>query len=62
MYRGDSYKDVAYITRIICNKKALRYVIRQLKCISDAYHNYIIDEIERRANIDYERQIQNDDK
>ena len=35
---------------------------RQTICIADAYHDYILDKNERRDNIEYERQIHNDDK
>ena len=35
---------------------------RQLICIADADHYSIIDKIERRDHIEYERQIHNDDK
>ena len=43
-------------------KKLCRDFQRQPICIDDAYHDYIIDEIERRDNIGYERKIHNDDK
>ena len=35
---------------------------RQPVCIYDADHDYILDEIERRDHIEYERKIHNDDK
>ena len=38
-------------------KKALQAVQRQPICISDAGHDYILDEIEHRYHIEYERQI-----
>ena len=31
-------------------------------CIADADHDYILNEVERRDHIDYERQIYNDNK
>ena len=47
-------KDVSYIPRILCNKKqARKSVQRHTICISDAYHGYILDEIERRYHIEY---------
>ena len=48
---------------IICNKKQARQdVQRQQICIYDTDHDYIIDKIERRDHIEYEKQIHNDDK
>ena len=35
---------------------------RQPIFIADAYHDYILNEIERWDNIEYEIQIHNDDK
>ena len=48
-------KYVAEVTRSVCNKKQSHQDFqRQPICISDAYHDCIID--------DYERRIQNYDK
>ena len=56
-------KNVADIPGIICNKKqALEDVQIQPICISDTDHDYILDKIECRYIIEYERQIHNDDK
>ena len=30
--------------------------------VFDTYHDYILDEVELRDNIEYERQMHNDDK
>ena len=54
--------NAADIPRIICNKKQVRQAVqRQPICIADADHDYILDKIERRDNIEYEIQIHNDD-
>ena len=43
-------------------KQALQAVQRQPIFISDADHDYIMDKIELRDNIEYEIKIHNDDK
>ena len=43
-------------------KKSRHAVQRQPICIDDAIHDYIIDEIDCRGDIEYERQKHNDDK
>ena len=55
-------KYVADIPRSTCNKKPRQSVQRQPICISDAGHDYILDEIERCDNIEYEIHMHNDDK
>ena len=48
---------------ILCNKKqARRDVHIKLICIADVYNGYVLDQLERCDHIEYERQIQNDDK
>ena len=53
---------VSDITISICNKNKHSRILREKNCIYDAYHDFIIDEIEGRDNIEYERQIKNDNK
>ena len=56
-------KNVAVINIIICNKKQARQAVhRQPIFISDSEHDYILEKIERRDYIEYERKIHNDDK
>ena len=54
--------NISGITSGICDKKARQAVQRQPIFIADAYHGYILDEIERCDHIDYEGKIHNDDK
>ena len=50
------------IPKILCNinqyQKSLQ---RNLICITDSYHDFIIDEIKRKDNIEYERDMSVDD-
>ena len=56
-------KNVTDIPRGIFNKKQPHQAVqRQPIFIDDEYHDYILYEIERRDNIEYERQVHNDDK
>ena len=51
------------IPRIICNKKQSHQAIqKQPICIAYADYDYNIDKIERCDNIEFERQIHNDDR
>ena len=55
-------KYVSDIPSIICIKKQARqYVQRHSTFISDAYHDYILDEIERSYHIGYKIHMHNDD-
>ena len=40
-------------------KKARKDLQRHKICVSDAYHYYILSEIERRCQIEYERNLHN---
>ena len=53
-------KDVAYTPMSLCAKKqAQKAVQRHPICISDAYHDYILYEIELWDQIEYERNLHN---
>ena len=45
----------------VYEKKKRQTFQRQLMFF-DTYHDYILDEVELRDNIEYERQMHNDDK
>ena len=60
---GVRYKIRAHIPRSVCNKKQSHQDDqRQPIFISDAYHDYILYEIEHRNHIEHEKLIHNDDK
>ena len=47
-------KDVADVTRSICNKKNMTYPTNISNIITDLAHDYILDEIMRHNQIKYE--------
>ena len=48
-------KSIKYIPIIFCNEKqAIQVLQRHIKCITEPYHDYIIDKMFRQYQIEYE--------
>ena len=49
-------KDVHDITKIICNRNHAKQTLqRHPICLTDSYHDYIIEEIEHRETLSWKQ-------
>ena len=56
-------KDVHNITRSICNiNQAKQYLQRHPICLTDSDYDYILEEIDHRDKIEYEKNIRGYDE
>ena len=51
-------KSIAHISKVVCNKKQERKALQRIPiCITDAYHDHILDRIMRQSQIEDEGPI-----